>query len=406
MDQKRLIWARVIALDMLMLCYSLSISLVGQMFDSIKGGYGLSLPQGGLLLSAQSVGGLLAVACILFIGVLNKTRLLIACGLMLSLLLMLMGVALPMAPLFVIFGLLGFSGGAVNTLANSVMADTAPQRAERYINFMHMLFSFGSVAAPVLSQAIFQSVGLLGVFLIFGGFALCWAVFSTYAFSGSMTARWITRSVSYQPMFGEVLSVLKIPGMGLMFVISILITSWQLSAVYYISSLFTGITGNPMKGALALSLLFLGMMVSRLIYSRFADRFSKGLVLLLTNALALASWAAVFIVPDITVKYIFIVLTTLACGNNFPVTYSAACRLAPSNTALASGIVNVGYYIALFVFIPIISTLGETIGLGSALMLSGVALLLLLPTAYLLHRRMSIPLATAPGSHTDQKILL
>lgn len=401
MDQKKLTWVRVIALDMLLLCYALSTSLVGQMFDSIKGGYGLTLSQGGLLLSIQSVGGLLlAVMCILFIGSINKTKLLVVCGFGLSILMMLMGVALPLAPLFVIFGLLGFSGGAVNTLSNAVMADTVPQRAERYINFMHMLFSFGSVIAPVLSQAIFPSMGLLGVFLIFGGFALCWAVFSVYAFKSSIKAKWATRSVSFKPMLTEAMDILKIPGMGLIFVCAILITSWQLSAIYYISSLFTGITGDPMKGALALSLLFLGMMVSRLIYSRFADRFSKGLVLLLTNAVALAGWVAVFLVQDVTVKYILIVLTTLACGNNFPITYSAGCRLAPSNTAAATGFVNLGYYIALFVFIPIIGALGDSIGLGNALLLSGVMLFVLLPISYLLHRRMG-----TQGTKADSKNL-
>jgi len=159
-----------------------------------------------------------------------------------------------------------------------------------------------------------------------------------------------------------------------------------------------------MKGAFALSLLFLGMMTARLIYARFADKFSKGRVLMLTNAFGVLAWAAVFFVPDITFKYLFVVFAAMACGNNFPVTFSAACRLVPHNTAAASGFVNLGYYIAIFVFIPIVGALGDSIGLGNALLLCGIALLLLLPMAYMLHRRMRKPLADAPA-HTDQKIL-
>ncbi len=382
-------WIRIIAIDMLLLCFSLNVSLLGQMFSAIKTFYGISLSQGGLLLSMQSVGGLLlSVLCILFISAINKTKLLVACGLGLCCVLMLVGVLPPLFLLFIMFIVLGFSGGAVNTLTNSVMVDTVPDRSERFINFMHMLFSLGSVVAPLVSQAIFPSVGLTGVFLIFGGFALCWGIYAVYAFSSHMKPRLVTSSISLSVQFKEVLSVVKMPGMGITFLISILITAWQLSAIYYISSFITGLTGDPMKGALALSLLFLGMMVSRLVYTRIADKFSKGRVLLLTNAVGLLAWIAVFLAPDLTVKYGLVVLTALACGNNFPVTFSAACRIAPQNTAAASGLVNLGYYVAIFAFIPIVGALGDSIGLDMALLLCAAPLLLILPAAVVLHKRM------------------
>lgn len=391
MNQNRLTWVRVIAIDMLLLCFSLNVSLQGQMFSSIKAAYNLSLSQGGLLLSMQSVGGtLLSVVCILFISVLNKTKLLVACGLVLCVLLMLVGVLPPLILLFIMYAVLGFSGGAINTLTNSVMVDTAPRHAERYISFMHMLFSFGSVIAPVLSQAIFPSVGLLGVFLIFGGFALCWAVFAVFAFSSHMKTPLVTGSFSFGPRFREAVDVLKKPGMGIVFVISILITAWQLTAIYYISTYITGLTGNAMDGALALSLLFLGMMVSRLTFARFADRFPKGRVLLVTNLVGLLAWVGVFLFPGLIAKYVFIVLTAMACGSNFPVTFSAACRLVPENTAAASSYVNLGYYIAIFTVIPLVGTLGDALGLDTALFFCALPLLLILPAALLLNRRMPL----------------
>lgn len=389
MKPERSTFIRVIAINMLMLCFALSISLLGQMFSAIKAQYNISLSQGGLLLSVQSIGGLLlSILCILFIRAINKNKLLVICGFVLCCSMLLVGALLPLALMFLLFILLGFSGGAINALTNATLADTVPQRSERYINFMHMLFSFGSVIAPVLSQALFPSVGLTGVFLIFGGFALCWALFSVFAFTDQLKMPLATGTFSLLPRFRDAVSVLKTPGMAVIFVIAMLITAWQLSAIYYISTFFTGITGLPMKGALALSLLFLGMMLSRLIYARIADRFPKGRVLLLTNAVGLFAWAAVFIVQDVTAKYVFVTLAALACGNNFPITFSAACRLVPHNTAAASSFVNLGYYVSIFVFIPIIGTLGDSIGLSTALLMSGAALMLILPLSLLLHRQM------------------
>lgn len=382
-------WGRIVAVDMLFLCFSLNVSLVGQMFDSIKTYYGLSFSQGGLLLSMQSVGGLLlSVVCILFISALNKTKLLVVCGVLLCSMLMVVGVLPPLFLLFVVFAALGFSGGAINTLANSVMVDIVPTRAERYITFLHMLFSLGAVVSPILAQAIFPAVGLTGVFLLFGGFALCWGAFALYAFRSQVKPRMLTCSVSFSVQLRAAVAVLKTRGMGITFVISILITAWQLSAIYYISSYFTRLSGNEMQGALALSLLFLGMMVSRLLYARIADRFPKGRVLLLTNAAGLLAWMAVLFVPDYHIKYIFVVLAALFCGNNFPITFSTACRIVPHNTAAASGFVNLGYYIAIFTIIPLVGTLGDTLGLGNALLCLGLPLLLMIPASLLLHKRL------------------
>lgn len=386
----RRMWARVIAVDMLLLCYSLNISMIGQMFGSVTEFYGISLSTGGVLLSMQSVGGLLlAVLCILFVSGLNKVKLMTIGGVVLCGSLMLLGVLPPLIMLFILFVILGFSGGAVNTLCNPVMMEIVPSRPERYVNFMHMLFSLGAVMTPLVSQAIFPSVGLTGVFLILGGFALCWSGYAVFAFSGDMKTKLVIRPISLSGQFRKAVSIFKTPGMGVVFLISILITSWQLSVTYYISSYFTGLSGNAMDGALALSLMFLGMMVSRLAYSRVADMYAKGRVLLLTNIAGLLAWAAVLIVPGVTVKMVLLTIAAAACANNFPIVYTVACQLAPENAATAASFALLGYYIALFAFIPMIGALGDAVGLGSALAVCIAPLLLMIPASWALHRRIT-----------------
>ena len=357
------IWLKVLAIDMLLLCFSLNVSLVGQMVDSIQQVYLLNLTQAGMLLSAQSIGGLtLAVICIFFIDALNKQKILVLCGIALCGALMLVGAGLPLFLLFVIFVLLGFSGGAINTLTNSVMVETVPGRPERYLNFMHMLFSLGAVSTPVLSQTIYNASGLTGVFLLFGGFALCWAVYAAFAFSSQVRLPVVKEHISLKKRFRETIDVFKKPGMGCVFIIAILISCWQMSGAYYISAFFSGIRGRGMDGATALTVFFFGMMLSRLLYTRIADRFPKGRVLMLTNLLAALAWICMFLVPDITAKMILAGVAVLCCGNNFPVLFAASCAIAPKNTAAATGLVTFGYYIAILTFIPLVGSLGDTAG--------------------------------------------
>lgn len=380
---------KVVSIDMLLLCFSINIAIVAQMFDTIKNSYDLSLSQGSMLLSAQSFGGLaLAVICILFIDSFNKTKVLILAGLVLCSSLILVGFVPPLYILFVIFAILGFSGGAINTLTNSVMVDIVPAKAEKYINFMHMLFSLGAVLAPVLCQTVYLASGLQCVFYVFGGFALCWAIYSVFAFPDHMKQSLLIEKFSFHKQLLLVKSVFKTPGMKAVFVISIMISAWQLTAIYYISSVFSSTNNDAMDGALALSILFLGMMVSRLLYTKVADRYSKGRVLMLTNFLGILAWICVFIVPDITLKMVFVGLSALCCGNNFPITFSSACKLAMNNSATASGFVTLGYYIATFTFLPIIGAIGDTIGLQNTLVFCAVPLLIIIPVGYVLHQKM------------------
>jgi predicted MFS family arabinose efflux permease len=251
-----------------------------------------------------------------------------------------------------------------------------------------MVFSLGAVLAPIVSQTIYTAYGLSGVFFILGGVALCWAVYSAFAFRNKMRTKFVVEKISLKQRLNATVQVLRKPGIKQIFFISIMITSWQLSAIYYLSTYFSSLSTNSIDGAIALSVFFLGMMVSRLLYARIADRYPQGWVFLFSNLLGMLTWLAVFIVPSIQVKMILVALSAMLCANNFPIAFSCACRLAPKNSAAASGFVTLGYYIAIFAFIPIIGSIGDAIGLSNALVFAAIPLLFIVFASFFLHKQM------------------
>ena len=380
-------WRKVIALDMLLVCFSFSVSVVGQMLGAIKETYMLSFTQSSMLVSVQSIGGLvLAILSILYIDIFDKTRILVICGLMLCGLMMVIGIVPPLFIMFVIFALLGLSGGAINALTNPVMARTVPHNPTRFIVFMHMLFSLSSIIAPLVSQSLYMTSGLSGTFLTIGGFALCWAIYAAVVFRKDMVRPVSAQKLSFRYRLNETKSVFLKPGMKQMFFISIMMSAWQMGTIYNVSSYIRELGGSADAGAVALSVLFGGMMVSRLLYSRFADRFSPGRVMMVTNLLAVLAWAGLFIVGSIAAKTVLIGLVAFFCGNNFPVAFAGACQIAPDNSATASGFIIFGYYIAIFAFIPVIGALGDALGLAKAFVVTGAPLLIIIPTAHWLNK--------------------
>jgi fucose permease len=389
MERRSAVWPKIVALDMLLLCYSFNVAVVGQMFDPIRDAYRLTIAEGSMLPSVQSVGGFAAVLlCITFMDALNKRKVLAVAGVIYFVLFLSVGAALPLAALFAVFVGLGLFGGMVDTMTNSVMVETAPRRPEKFINMMHMLFALGATASPFIAQQLNAAIGLAGTFYAFGGFALLWAAFLVFAFRQDMGRRLIVRRESFRARLRSVAAVYRLPGMVEVGIVSALMSIWQIAAMLYTSSMAAQASGREEDGALALTVLFSGVMLSRLIYTRFASRVSPGRMLAYSNLAGAVAWTAAMLVPGVGLKIALVGVTALLCGNNFPVDISAACRIAPGDTAAASGTVIFGSYIASFAFMPAIGALADAVGLGQALIGAAVPLLALFPFALSLHKKM------------------
>ncbi|MGI5918368.1 MAG: MFS transporter [Christensenellales bacterium] len=381
-------WPRIAALDMLMLCYSFNVAVIGQMFDSIRTAYNLLIAEASLLTSVQSIGGLAAVIlCILLLDVLNKPKIITISSLIYFALFLAIGFFVPLKLLFAMFVAMGLFGGVVDTISNSVMAETVSREPEKYINLMHMLFAFGAMVSPVVAQQINAAAGMNAVFYAFGGFALIWAVYMAVAFRKNMRSGLVVRRESLRQRIKSLAGFYRLPGMAQVFVIAVLMSCWQASAMLYTSSMVAKVSGNGADGALALTVFFAGVMLSRLIYSRFASRFSAGLMLGFSNLTGAALWLAAMLVPGVVPKIVLIGLSAFMCGNNFPVNISAACGIAPSHTAAAAGTVMLGSFVATFAFVPAIGALADASDLGSALAVAAVPLVVLFPFALRLHKK-------------------
>lgn len=79
----------------------------------------------------------------------------------------------------------------------------------------------------------------------------------------------------------------------------------------------------------------MGMMLSRFLFSRIADRFSQGHVIAITCFMGAIIWIIAMLVNGITLKIVLVGVSAFFCGNNFPIIFSKACKLAPKKTATA-----------------------------------------------------------------------
>ncbi len=380
---------KLLAIYVLMACFATTISLFGQLLDPIRSYYDITIEQANTLLSAQSVGGVfIAVISILYIDSLNQRKIIALAGIMLAVAL----ISMSVLPLFMVFWLIfisiGLSTGLINILSNSVLVNIATTNKQRFLTILHMVFSLWAFVMPFIAQSLYESIGLGQTLLIIGGAILICCAFTFSVFYEEIRMPLITDRLNIRHRYREVLKVLRKPGMKQIYLLMVLTSIWQMCTIYNVSGAVSLINGRPVEGAWALSSLFLGMIVSRLLYSTVADRFSQGKVLAIMNTAGAGLWTAAMLVQDVIIKIILIGITAVACGVNFPAIFGASCKIADKNTATASGLVALGYYTAIFVFCPIVGSLSDIFGYSFALLLLVIPLLLVLPLSVLLHRRM------------------
>ena len=381
-------WSRVFGTDLLMLCFSISVSIVGQMLTPIGEAYSLNLLQKSWLISSQSIGGLSLALIAIFYSGMNKERFVLISGTLLGVMFLLIGIGLPVFLLFVIFALIGYSGGTINALSNSVISDNVPQgRVDRHISLLHMTFSLGAVITPLLSQFLYKKNGLNGVFLVFSAFIILSVIYAYVAFRKQVAVRPVKKRLKLKQRIVDAVGILKKPGMATVFTLAVLISAVQLCLVYFASTYFSQIGGSGDFGALALSTLFLCMMVSRLLYSRIAGRFSKGVVLAAANILTFICLGIMILVTGAVAKLVFLALGSFFYANNMPIVFSSAMDAAPNSKASATGIVILGYYFALLLFLPAAGSVGEAYGLDAAMASMLLPMLVSIAVGFVLHKK-------------------
>jgi len=380
---------KILSLDMLMLCYSFNVSLIGQMFAPIKDAYFLTLSQASMLPALQNMSGFIAVILVILLMDFFNIHKIIAVAVSLYFCAFcIIGFLPPLFALFIVFSIMGISGGTFDSLTNPVMLGIAGRKYEKHINLMQMFFAMGAVIGPIISQWIYTHLGIKGVFTITGAFALIWAVSLNVTFREHFKHALVKQRLSVLHCLSEVKRVYKKAGIVQTVIITILHACWQFSAMLYISTAISSVNNDYSQGAVALSIFFLGMMLSRLLNVKLASRYHQGIILIFGSAAGVVFWVLAMLLPGLTAKIIFIGLSSLFCGSNFPAVITAAVKIAPNNAAAASGNIILSSFIGAFTFPPIVGYVGSLIDLNFALILAAIPLALIIVFAMQLYRKM------------------
>jgi len=133
------------------LVYSFVVSLPGILINEVVDAFSLEGADEGLMGSLTSLGFLLSLFFTVMVqGRARKSTVLIIAFAVQAIMLFVSGYS----PTLFIFCIgcvfIGFSGGFIDTSANSVVVDIRKDDGAKYIGYLHGLFGFGSLSAPLV----------------------------------------------------------------------------------------------------------------------------------------------------------------------------------------------------------------------------------------------------------------
>lgn len=342
--------------------YGVSVVMIGTMIPEMIRRFDLSLSRGGLIVTVQSAGGIIALlAATLFADRINKrAAVAVSFGV-----LGLAWIGVGGAPIYAaLLGAFFVSGAAIRVLdimLNAHVADMHPDGRGFHLNRLHMYFSIGAFAGPMIARSLVDAgMGWNEVYLAIGAVFVVASIpghrrerrapaVKVHAEAGAEPAadatstrqtsdqttvlppqpRLLLRSLLRRPesyVLGAVLFFYIVHQSG--------VTTWL--PLYMEESLGT----TPAAAGFALSLFWIGIIAGRFLSARLAARFGASRLIIIGGLAGGLLLTAGTLVADSRVLMAVGFAAGTLTGATIPLAMVIAYRLFPANTGSATALLS------------------------------------------------------------------
>lgn len=372
-------WLRY-GMYLLMSILGVSVTMVAPMLDGILHEYQLSLSLGGMFTGAMSIGGLLTILLLgVFSDRMSKTRIVVFGGFVFAAALILICFAPNYAFLLLFFALVGIGSKVVDTLSNAVIKDAHGEGSGTYLSLMHMFLGIGAITGPLISG------NLLGLGVrwqyVFAGLGLLCALITLmfwFIIRRQKTDIRPTHSKAGDSAFAPFKAFTGDRRVWILCLVVFFYVGHQSCMNTWASLYFQKQFGsNDSVAGIALAAYWLGIVISRLLCSRFYTEHNAKPVLLWGSALgAFALGLGILInapLPLLCALFCCGVLT----GGTIPIVIDLTCGLHPALSGAITSLVYIFMTAGPFIFPVLMGSISDAFGMQAGISIAVISLLLM-----------------------------
>ena len=322
--------------DIAMLLYGVSAVLIGPTLPGIVAQFNLSLGAAGLIGTLQNTGGFLgAVVALIIADRFPRPAMILGSFALLAAALFAVGAAGRYVTLAAAFAASGVFIRILDVMLNAHTGDLASADSGRALSALHMFYSIGAFAGPLVTRALMRSgVSWAGVYLAVG-FGYLVVLFGTAGFFRAYLASGSRRPVREQPPVVKGRSGRRSARLlvGMLGVLLFFYAIHQIGIVtwlpYYLEA--ERGAGSDLAG-FSLSVYWVGIMGGRFASSRVVVRIDARRILCAGGLLAAAATAGGVLVPLPGAAVTLFGVAGLMSGATIPLAYSVGYTLLPERT--------------------------------------------------------------------------
>ena len=391
-----------------MLLYGLSAVLIGPTLPGMIATFGLSLTQAGLVGSVQSAGGFLGALLSLWIADrVSHPRTALVSFVLLALALVAIGVAGGYVLVLIAFGLTGLFTRLLDVMLNAHTGELAGRRSGKAMATLHMFFSIGAFAGPIVARAImgagigwpdvYRSIGIVYLLVVVLSARWLRAYTQTHpdpvhddggAPRSSPSATDAPRAAVPAPAHPRpsILVALGLLAGALFFyaVHQVGVTSW---VPYFLES--TRGAGADLA-SFGLSAYWVGIIVGRFFASRAVERLGAARLLIIGCVISAVATLGAVLTPAVVIAQLLFAIAGMTSGATIPLAYSVGFTILPSRTGSVTAAMSIVMLAGRFLGPWMIGVVADRSSLSIAMSIPGFALLftgLLAGMVYLFRRR-------------------
>ena len=383
----RFIQAYIGLLFFVLFIYGINNQAIGTLITQIIEHYGIRMAQAGLLSSFTSAGNFAAIFIItIFVGRINKIILMGAGLFFFAVSLFLISIIPPFAIILVCFSLIGLFGATVDTLVNSLVADLQPDNVSRTISLLHGFFGLGGLCGPIIIEYLTGTLRWDQVYLVISIAFFIYLIFYTIFIKWQWHGLTTHMSQEKQARFGfsDIVQFFTRKRHVLLWIAMFLYGGNQSAVAIWIKRYVETYLNVPVWGAYALSAMWLGTAVCRLVLSPGIKASSPWKIVIgnLISTFALVAGLLSGSAPGITAAAL---LVGLSSGWTLPLILALGCQWYPEKTALGTMMPFTAFFIAYVVFPPLSGFISDSWGIPWGVAVGAVCAFLTAVLAWLLN---------------------
>lgn len=364
-----------VSLNLLMLCYAMSLTMLGPLLAGIIGQYRLQLSQAGLISTFQSIGGVIFT---IFGGIMadhaKKSRLIGITFLVYSISLLAIAFAPGYAATLALFFVVGASTRMLDVLLNAYTSDINPDKRGYHLNLLGISFSIGGLLGPIFSSAL-RNAGVRWnyIFMMLG--SVCIMITIAYAFI--IKGINIAENTSRSQKGTNYASLISSPKLLVLCMIMFIFSGYQSGiSIWMPMYMEKALFAEPFLSGLAVSLFYIGVILGRLLYSlAFREEQAKSIIML--GSLS----GAIVLVFGLMVNNAALLAAAsglsgfLTCAV-LPLVITYACNFYPESSGAVSSIILLNSVLSWMVFPWLIGVIADNLSFQAGMMITGISVML------------------------------